>query len=841
MDCNLNSAIKLLTKESRDVLDYAVKFATSNNHSEVTPEHLLYFLIQKYGDVFSSLCTGSGLNVEELFCSLDEILTTKQENTKLMLSFSTQLEEWLVKSMTLANMRWNQNQIDVVVLISYLLNESHISIFTKKIQSLIKCNFLKAQQILQENYCMNEVRDFSSDEVPESAIETYTKNISELARNGKLDPVLGRNLEVRQIIDILLRRRQNNPILVGEPGVGKTALVEGLALRIAESKVPTALSTMEILTLDISKMQAGASVKGEFDKRVQSLLKEVTSSKRNILLFIDEAHMLIGAGGQPGQNDAANLLKPALSRGELKVIAATTWAEYKKYFEKDTALARRFQLVKVEEPNIENATIMLRAVAPHISHHHGVPILESAIYAAVRLSSRYITNRQLPDKSICLLDTACARVAVSQVNEPKELETLKMELLAVTCECDALTFENSNPERLTILLHKKHSIQGMIDTLHVEWERQKSFVQSLLKTTDNVKLKKGRQTLSDWHRLYPMVFESVDDICIADVVSEWTGVPLGHMLVKESEKFDNVFIRLAEKIKGQPIALEHISRQLMINNSGMADPTKPTGVYLFAGPSGTGKTETAITIAEQIYGHKNNFISINMSEYQESHSVSGLKGAPPGYLGYGQGGILTEAVRRNPYSVILLDEIEKAHPDVLELFYQIFDRGFIEDAEGQHINFRNSLIIMTSNLGSFPLMEVARDETNNYKKLCDLIRPECEKVLSPALMGRLTLIPYVALTSSILSEIAQLKIHKLCLRFSQIKDGNIYPAVSKKVIPWILEMCHVKQSGARDVEHVLNDSLLPLLSKHMLSGNAQPFTIDVSNSKLILRKSKDRK
>ncbi|EAY3718208.1 AAA family ATPase, partial [Salmonella enterica] len=614
----------------------------------------------------------------------------------------------------------------------------------------------------------------------------------------------------------------------------KTALAEGLALRIAAGSVPEMLKLAEVLTLDLSLLQAGANVKGEFELRLQSILKEVNKSPYPIILFIDEAHTLIGAGGLAGQNDAANLLKPALARGELRVIAATTWAEYKKYFEKDAALVRRFQVVKVAEPDVETAEAMLRAVVPKIVRHHGIPVLESAIHAAVALSSRYMADRHLPDKAISLLDTACARVAVSQVHEPKEVERIKVQLLAIREECKALTYEHTAPERIKELKQQAELLQDQLNSLHQLWKKQLELVKQLLRTQSYDEIIRGRETLGTYHQEHAMVFECVDATCVADVLSEWTGIPLGRMLEKESQQLNLLSDRLSERIIGQSFALDTITQQIRISRVGLADPLKPTGVYLLAGPSGTGKTETSLALAELLFGGEQNLVTINMSEYQEAHSVSGLKGSPPGYVGYGQGGILTEAVRRNPYCVVLLDEVEKAHPDVMELFYQVFDKGYIEDSEGQIINFRNTLIIMTSNIASTQLVSAFENGIHEPEMLRSIIRPEFEKALSPALMGRIVLIPFFPLQPETLELIVEKKLQQLCDRYQKAAKCRELPVWSGRVISWLAEHCELKQSGARDIDHVINQHLLPLITKSICqNSNSGTLTIDVDNNKLV--------
>lgn len=833
MNHHLKSVIGKLTPESRAALESAISHAASQQHIDVMPEHLLFAIVHQESTLLESLELQAGLHVSQLFDVLR--ITLEQQETGNIAStpiFASELVHWLVNSWLLASAQWGLGQLSPNALMAGLLDEQNADLVSPRVGQALRCDSLKALQLLRVATVTEDLRQ----EFPiyGATLAKYTRNLSEQARSGKIDPVFGRESEIRQMVNILLRRRQNNPILTGEPGVGKTALAEGLALRIAAGTVPPLLKSMEVLTLDLGLLQAGASVRGEFENRLQSLLKEVACASRPIILFIDEAHTLIGAGGLAGQHDAANLLKPALARGELRVICATTWAEYKKYIEKDAALARRFQVVKVVEPDTDTAITMLRAMVPEMVHHHGVTVLESAIHAAVSLSSRYITGRQLPDKCISLLDTACARVAVSQTHEPKELEDIGVQLHAIHGEAEALKKEGNAPERQKKLAQQAARLQKKRDLLLAEWQRQNVLVKHL-NSQNADEISQGRETLAAYHQQHPLVFECVDATCVADVVSDWTGIPLGRMLEKEQQQLDALFTRLEQRIVGQQHALESITRQIRIHRAGLSDPLKPTGVYLLAGPSGTGKTETALALAELLFGGEQSLVSINMSEYQEAHSVSGLKGSPPGYVGYGQGGVLTEAVRRNPYCVVLLDEVEKAHPDVMELFYQIFDKGTLEDAEGQNINFRNTLIIMTSNLASASLVSAWERGEHSPDALSNLIRPEFEQVFSPALMGRMNLIPYLPLQPEALTKIISLKLQRLCQRYQQACEGSFQPTFNKRAVTWVAKRCKVKQSGARDIDQILNQHVLPLLAERIsLPTSAASFKIDATKQSLLL-------
>lgn len=834
MNHHLKAVICKLDPQSRAALDTALSHAAAQQHADVTPEHLLMALLCQESTLMESLSLQAGLPVSQLFSALQTTLEQMDASSHTSTPvFTRNMVEWLINAWLLASTQWDLDRLSPAAMMAGLFDEQTLHSLSAGVQEALRCDAHKAHQLLQAVGARTGQPQQMS--VSGSALAKYTRNLTEMARQGKLDPVLGRETEIRQMVDILLRRRQNNPILAGEPGVGKTALVEGLALRIVAGTVPQKLRSMEVLSLDLGLLQAGASVKGEFEKRLHLLLTEVACATYPVILFIDEAHTLIGAGGQAGQNDAANLLKPALARGELRTIAATTWAEYKKYVEKDAALARRFQVVKVDEPDTETAITMLRAMAPAMSQHHGISILESAIHAAVHLSSRYIAGRQLPDKAISLLDTACARVAVSQSHEPKDIEAINVQLRAINSECDALLRENSASARQAVLKQQAEILHTQLPTLQEEWRLQRDIVKQLLNCEDKTMLTHGRETLATCHQRYPMVFESVDATCVADVVSGWTGIPLGRMLEKEHHQLDVLFSRLEQRIVGQQHALEKITRQIRIHRAGMVDPQKPTGVYLLTGPSGTGKTETSLALAELLFGGEQSLVSINLSEYQEAHSVSGLKGSPPGYVGYGQGGVLTEAIRRTPYSVVLLDEIEKAHPDVMELFYQIFDKGTIEDAEGQTINFRNTLIIMTSNLASATLVAAVDNGECDPETLSQLIRPEFERVFSPALMGRMTLIPYLPLQPDALAQIIHLKLQHLCHRYLQAGDNLPLPEFNSQVVEWVAGRCHVRQSGARDIDQILNQHLLPLLAESVLQRpTASRLNINISEQSLVL-------
>ncbi len=669
------------------------------------------------------------------------------------------------------------------------------------------------------------------------ALDQFTTCLTQRARDGKVDPVIGRDPEIRQAIDILMRRRQNNPILTGEAGVGKTAVVEGLALRIAQGDVPEVLRDVEIHTLDMGLLQAGASVKGEFENRLKNVIDEVKKSPRAIILFIDEAHTMIGAGGAAGQNDAANLLKPALARGELRTIAATTWSEYKKYFEKDAALARRFQVIKVEEPDEETACAMLRAMAPLMEKHFGVRVYDDAITEAVRLSHRYITGRQLPDKAISVLDTACARVALGQNATPALVEAGARLLERIDAQAAALAREESagadHGHKLAQLRAQRVAATEEHRRQQQRWEKEQAISAEIMRVRGN--LETGRAHSDDpaigaliaelrgVQGETPLVPVQVDGYVVAEIVAGWTGIPLGRMVKDEIKTVLNLQGLLEERILGQSHAGATVAQRVRTARANLDDPNKPKGVFLFVGTSGVGKTETALALADLLYGGERKLITINMSEYQEAHSVSGLKGSPPGYVGYGEGGVLTEAVRRNPYSVVLLDEIEKAHGDVAELFFQVFDKGVMDDSAGRQIDFRNTIIILTSNAASSQMMQACLNksaaELPTPEQLTEIIRPQLMKHFKPAFLGRLTVVPFYPIGDDVLARIIKLKLEKIKRRIDENHKAAF--TYDESLVNAVLSRCTEVDSGARNVDTILNGSLLPEIADTVLARMAE--------------------
>ena len=673
-------------------------------------------------------------------------------------------------------------------------------------------------------------------------LDQYTVDLTANARAGKIDPVLGRDTEVRQVIDILTRRRQNNPILVGEAGVGKTAVVEGFARRIAEGDVPAPLKGVTLRTLDLALLQAGAGVKGEFESRLKGLIDEVKKSPIPIILFIDEAHTMIGAGGAAGQNDAANLLKPALARGELRTIAATTWSEYKKFFEKDPALSRRFQLVKVDEPTETVCMLMMRGVVPSLEKHHTVRITDDGLAAAVRLSHRYLPDRQLPDKAVSVLDTACARLALGQNSTPAPIEDARRILQDLEVQERVLRREQAvgvdHSERLAGIDTVRASTQERLSAMETRWEQERTLVESIRAlrgqleasapaagvaeedgdATIRAELVAKQSELEAIQGETPLMRVTVDASIVGEVIAGWTGIPVGSMMRDELGTLLELERHLGARVIGQDHALEAIARRMRTSKAGIEDPNKPKGVFLLVGPSGVGKTETATTVSEMLYGGERNMITINMSEFQEPHTVSTLKGSPPGYVGYGEGGVLTEAVRRRPYSVVLLDEIEKAHPDVLELFFQVFDKGVMDDGEGRQIDFRNSVIILTTNAGTETIMKLTADpETLPFPAaMAAALKPELDAAFKPAFLGRMVIVPYYPIRDENLKSIVRLKLAKIARRLQEVHRVTL--EYGPELVNQVAARCTEVESGARNVDNILTNTLLPEVSTLLLTA-----------------------
>ncbi|PHM72490.1 type VI secretion system ATPase TssH [Xenorhabdus kozodoii] len=694
----------------------------------------------------------------------------------------------------------------------------------------------------QENELPSHRSQSPEPQSSESALRQYGQNLTDLARNGDIDPVSGRDEEIRQIVDILMRRRQNNPLLTGEAGVGKTAIIEGLALRIAANEVPPPLQNVQLWLLDIGMLQAGAGIKGEFESRLRKVIDEVQSSPIPIILFIDEIHTLIGAGGQQGTGDAANLLKPVLARGQLRTLGATTWSEYKKYIEKDPALTRRFQVVQIHEPDETKALLMLRSLVRTLEKHHRVLLLDEAVEAAIRLSHRYIPARQLPDKAVALLDTACARVAISQHAEPPQLENCRHKIDALKIELEIIEREAKmgigDQQRSTIILNELSLLEEQRIQLESRWQQELALINRIIhlqtqlyehplhqqpdddSSAFHAELIALQQQLKTLQGEIPLIFASVDSNVVSTVVSDWTGVPLSRMVKDEIDAVLHLADTLNQRVIGQYHALELIAKRVRTSRAKLDDPNKPVGVFMLCGPSGVGKTETALALAETLYGGEQNLITINMSEFQEAHTVSTLKGAPPGYVGYGEGGVLTEAVRRRPYSVVLLDEIEKAHSDVHEIFFQVFDKGWMEDGEGRHIDFRNTIIILTSNIGADLVSSLCLqpDHLPEPEKLSTALRKPLLHVFPAALLGRLIVIPYYPLSDNVMTSIVHLQLARIKKRL--LENHDIVATFDDPMVEYIVGRCTEIESGGRMVDAILTNSLLPQISQLLLSANA---------------------
>jgi type VI secretion system protein VasG len=888
MPLNLKTLVSKLNSATRIAAERAASLCMARGHFEVDIEHLFLALLEQPRCDFVLLCRRFGISTTELQRDLEaEIGRFKNGNTRTPV-FSARMPTLLEHAWLIASIDAHHSRIRSAHLLLALLTEPGLAQLAPRASQLFarfKVEELKhklddatqgseeAAQALRQGDAPAADAPAESDAagVPGApgktpALDQFTTNLTQRAASGKLDPVIGRDAEIRQVIDILMRRRQNNPILTGEAGVGKTAVVEGLALRIAAGDVPPPLRGVALHVLDMGLLQAGASVKGEFENRLKNVIDEVKKSPHPIILFIDEAHTMIGAGNAAGGGDAANLLKPALARGELRTVAATTWAEYKKYFEKDAALARRFQVVKVDEPSEPLAAAMLRGMAPLMEKHFNVRLMDEAITEAVRLSARYISGRQLPDKAIGVLDTACAKVALGQSAVPAAMEDLSKLLERLAVEIGALEREAAagalHEPKLVELRAQREAARKDLAALTGRYEQEKQLVGEIIAlraklegqaapasaaaaatgepaapkkavkaakpkapvaTGEQAELQAKLAALATLQGQSPLVPMQVDGLVVAEIVAAWTGIPLGKMVKDEIAAVMNLKPLLEERVIGQSQAIEAVAQRVRTARANLEDPNKPKGVFLFIGPSGVGKTETALALAEALYGGERKLVSINMSEYQEAHSVSGLKGSPPGYVGYGEGGVLTEAVRRNPYSVVLLDEVEKAHPDVLELFFQVFDKGVMDDAEGREIDFRNTLIILTSNVGSTQIMQAClnkpAEEIPDAASLAEALRPVLYKQFKPAFLGRMKVVPYYPISDDVLEKIIRLKLDRIAARVAANHQARF--DYDDKLVHAVLDRCTEVDSGARNVDHILTGTLLPEIAEQVLGRMAE--------------------
>jgi len=914
MNVNLKSLVARLNDVSRNALEGAAGLCLSRTNYDVEVEHILAKILEQDDTDLHKICRHFEVNVDRLSKDVQQALDRLKSGNSRTPGLSDRIPRWIQDAWLAASVDFGAARVRSGHLTLALIGNDSFARIARDISKEfdhISAETLqnKLAEITADSI---EARDAValgeaagvSDGAPVAsgvpgktkALDQFTEDLTAKARAGKIDPVLGRDFEIRQIVDILTRRRQNNPILTGEAGVGKTAVVEGFANRIAAGDVPDPLKNVALRSLDLGLLQAGAGIKGEFEQRLKSVIDEVKASPQPIIMFIDEAHTMIGAGGQAGQNDAANLLKPALARGELRTIAATTWAEYKKYFEKDAALARRFQVVKVEEPDEERAVSMMRGIADKMEEHHNVRILDEAIVECVKLSNRYISGRQLPDKSVSVLDTACAKVAIGQGATPAAIEDATRHIQNLTAEIDALEREQvtgaAHDDRLADLKAKRETTEEDLKKLNEQWEKEKSLVDQIrnirfklemsiidsklapaigangsgngsataaataaaagdraavAESTDTPvaelepggsaagaapalaeqdkellksELKRFTEELKQLQGENPLMQPVVNGQTVAEVISGWTGIPIGKMVADEINSVLKLSSTLRERVLGQDHALEAISQRIRTARAGLTDPKRPIGVFLLVGTSGVGKTETALALAESLYGGERNLISINMSEYQEAHTVSSLKGSPPGYVGYGEGGVLTEAVRRKPYSVVLLDEVEKAHPDVMELFFQVFDKGLLEDGEGREIDFKNTIILLTSNVGTDTIMKLCADPDTKPEPegILEAIKPELQKAFKPALLGRMVTVPYYPISDDILRLIIRLQLGKIRQRIAD-NHGAAF-SYDDAVIDTVAKRCTDVDSGARNVYNILTGTMLPDMSGEVLSRMA---------------------
>ncbi len=840
-----------LNKTLYKSLENAFFFAKLRENRFVEILHWLYQLEQQSDNDLFFIQQHFSLNQEKILNDIEQQISQLKSGHTSVNDFSDDIiqlieETWLYSSLKFSSQNIRSGHLIYCLLTSTQFKRVLLNIsdeFSKISPELLQEDLFKLckdsveQQQIQSDATAHEISSTS-----QSSLAKFATNLTQQAREKKLDPVTARDDEIRQMINILLRKRQNNPLLTGEAGVGKTAVVEGLAIKIAEQDVPPALQNVEIYLLDIGALKAGASVTGEFENRLKSVIREVNESAKPIILFIDEIHTLVGAGGAAGTGDAANLLKPALARGELRTIGATTWAEYKKYFEKDPALTRRFQTVQVAEPSEENATSMLRALVERLEQHHQVKILDEAVVASVKLSKRYIPARQLPDKAIGILDTACARVSVSLSAIPVRLTEIQQLILSAEQEKSHLLKQQEFGHQVNAnrLIKIDESIQSYIaerDLIKQQYQQEKQIVDHLQQVREQLHIPKDllenrseqevlalreqqQQLLIELRKVQAeqsLIFPVVDAELVAQVVADWTGIPVGKMLGDEVQRILDISNVLNQRVIGQTHGLDAISKRIRTSRAMLDDPNKPIGVFMLAGPSGVGKTETALALADTIYGGEHNLITINMSEYQEPHTVSTLKGAPPGYVGYGEGGVLTEAVRRKPYSVVLLDEVEKAHPDVHEVFFQVFDKGWMEDGEGRYIDFKNTVIILTTNVGSDLIMDLCQDE--DLKPTVDglqkALREPLLRVFPAALLGRIQTIPYYPLSQEMLEKIVQLQLNRVVKRI--YTNHEIELSYSDTVLTHIVERCTELESGGRMIDAIISNHILPELSLKILS------------------------
>ncbi|NOH70353.1 type VI secretion system ATPase TssH [Vibrio pectenicida] len=866
INIELPSLVKRLSPALKNALESAAAECVRRGHFSIESEHWFFQLLQQ-SKHWSVALTQASLSKESMIEHCHQHLASLARGNDASPSLSPELVELLKDSWMLASLNSSHQQLLVnefhilMVLKQREIQNVRIGVFSRWISAL-SSEWLRSQSMVlntsSETRPLAEYTITTHGDSTTPTLDKYSQNLTEAARSGKLDPITGRGIEIRKSIDILCRRRQNSPILVGEPGVGKTAIVEGLAQEIVNGKVPPSLVNVELYSLDLTLLQAGASIKGEFESRLKDVINEIKQSATPIIIFIDEAHTLIGAGGAVGQNDAANILKPALARGEFRSLAATTWAEYKQYFESDAALARRFQIVSVDEPNEKDATHMLCGVKRGLEKHHNVKVTQAAIDAAVSLSIRYLPERKLPDKAISLLDTACSRISLSQSALPHQMGAIAEQVLYANNEIEILEHESAlwsiedkrleNAKQGLISLEKEQQLietcwneeRRLVDEIiELQIQLDKELQESGFVTSVNVKalLAEKMTALRDMQGEQPLVLPWVTEQTIADVVALWTGIPVGNMLSQEVEKLMNLETHISERVIGQVAPIAELSQAIRLSRAGLTDPRKPVGVFLMCGPSGVGKTETALALTDLLYGGERNITTINMTEFKEEHKVSMLLGSPAGYVGYGKGGVLTEAVRKNPYSVLLLDEMEKAHSGVHDIFYQIFDKGAISDSEGRTVDFRNTIIIMTSNAADGAVVNECRNGRPDVNALTQVIFPELQKFFKSAFLGRTTIVPYFPLNDEEMRKIAELSLNRIRQRIKSHYGAHFDYHID--VIELLVNMNDSPETGARAVEQLINRQLMPELANQCIvrmseSKSLEAVRVEVVNGKFII-------
>jgi len=838
INIELQSLVKRLTPELKSALEAAAGECVSRGHFAIEPQHWFLPLLQQAKGWESALVQAS-LAKEPLLEGLSDHLSGLPRGNDASPSLSPQLVELLKDAWMIASLNQQQlsvNEFHLLMVLKQRLDQGAYNGLLSQWVAMLSSEWLRSQSLAISVPGERSIDSAPAQgEVVTPALDKYSQNLTQAARDGRLDPISGRGDEIRKAIDILCRRRQNSPILVGDPGVGKTAIVEGLAQQIVEGNVPPALANVELRSLDLSLLQAGASIKGEFENRLKDVINEIKQSSAPIIMFIDEAHTLIGAGGAAGQNDAANILKPALARGEFRSLAATTWAEYKQYFESDAALTRRFQVVAVGEPSEEDAVHMLRGVKKSLEQHHNVKVMQEAIDAAVSLSVRYLPERKLPDKAISLLDTACSRIGLSQSATPRQMESIAEQIRYADNEIDTLSHEAAlwsiEHPRLDEARQRREALAAQYQEIEGRWQQETQLVETILAlqtrldeqflagedlntAAERAQLAENMAQLRDIQGEQPLVLPQVTQQTIAEVVALWTGIPVGNMLSAEVQRLMHLESHIGERVIGQVTPIAEISQAIRMARAGLTDPRKPVGVFLMCGPSGVGKTETALALTDLLYGGERNITTINMTEFKEEHKVSMLLGSPAGYVGYGKGGVLTEAVRKNPYSVLLLDEMEKAHPGVHDIFYQIFDKGSISDSEGREIDFRNTIIIMTSNAADSAVVNACVNGRPPIPQLTQAIFPELQQFFKPAFLGRATIVPYFPLNDEEMAQIATLSLKRIRKRVAEHYGARF--DYQPEVVEQLVAMNQSPETGARAVEQLINRQLMPELANQCI-------------------------